>query len=179
MPNFNHGDIVTKAHGKKPAEITYEYNGYDRQGGYYSCKYLHSNQTFTAYGQELKLYEEETNEMATEKTLYTFKKSDGTDAFGTHIGTNSQNKFLIEEKVTGEIHVLDKKDLEEVLPYTFSAKMGNSETHYIGTPDALKVDDILLCTSGSTPQIAVVTAVDTKNKSAKKFKGAKIMTVAV
>ena len=117
--------------------------------------------------------------MATEKTLYTFKKSDGTEAFGTHIGTNSQNKFLIEEKVTGEIHVLDKKDLEEVLPYTFSAKMGNSETHYIGNPDALKVDDILLCTSGSTPQIAVVTAVDTKNKSAKKFKGAKIMTVAV
>ena len=179
MAKFNVGDIVTKAYGKKPAQITYEYNRYDRQNGYYSCKYLHSNQTFTAYGIDLKLYEGETDEMATEKTLYTFKKSDGTDAFGTHIGTNSQNKFLIEEKVTGEIHVLDKKDLEEVLPYTFSAKMGNSETHYIGNPDALKVDDILLCTSGSTPQIAVVTAVDTKNKSAKKFKGAKIMTVAV
>lgn len=179
MAKFNVGDIVIKKYGKKPAEITYSYDRYNHYDGRYSCKYLHSNQTFDSYGIDLKLYEGETDEMATEKTLYTFKKSDGTDAFGTHIGTNSQNKFLIEEKVTGEIHVLDKKDLEEVLPYTFSAKMGNSETHYIGTPDALKVDDILLCTSGSTPQIAVVTAVDTKNKSAKKFKGAKIMTVAV
>lgn len=116
--------------------------------------------------------------MATEKTLYSFTV-DGKTAYGTHIGTNSSNQYLIEEKGTGTIHVFDKKDLEEVLPYTFSAKMGSSEFHYIGTPDTLKVDDILLCTSGSTPQIAVVTAVDTKNKSAKKFKGAKIMTEAI
>ena len=178
MANFNVGDIVTKAHGKKPAQITYSYAGYNYRGGNYSCKYLHNNQTFTAYGNDLKLYEGETDEMATEKTLYSFTV-DGKTAYGTHIGTNSSNQYLIEEKGTGTIHVFDKKDLEEVLPYTFSAKMGNSEAHYIGTPDALKVDDILLCTSGSTPQIAVVTAVDTKNKSAKKFKGAKIMTVAV
>jgi len=172
---FNLGDIVTKRSGKKPAKITYV-SDYSTTG-YYTCKYLHNNQSFSCYGSDLKLYEEET-EMADTKTLYSFTV-DGKVAYGTHIGTNSSNQYLIEEKGTGTIHVFDKKDLEEVLPYTFSAKMGNSETHYIGTPDALKVDDILLCTSGSTPQIAVVTAVDTKNKSAKKFKGAKIMTVAV
>ena len=175
MSKFNVGDIVTKTHGKKPAEIVYYYDGYS-YNGYYSCKYLHSKQTFSAYGNDLKLYEGET-EMATEtKTLYSFTV-DGKTAYGTHIGTNSQNQYLIEEKGTGTIHVFDKKDLEEVLPYTFSAKMGNSENHYVGTPGAVSKGDILLYTGSSTPQIAVVTGVDTKNKSARsKFKGAKLVT---
>ena len=178
MTKFKVGDVIISKQGKYPLEVTF----IDELGNY-TLKYLHDGKLREAYewniNSNYELYNPTESESTMTNTLYTFKKSDGTDAFGTHIGTNSQNKFLIEEKVTGEIHVLDKKDLEEVLPYTFSAKMGNSETHYIGTPDTLKVDDILLCTSGSTPQIAVVTAVDTKNKSAKKFKGAKIMTVAV
>ena len=178
MAKFKVGDVIISKHGKYPLEVIRISNWED-----YNLRYLHNGKPYKvdkwSINSNYELYNPTESESTMTNTLYTFKKSDGTDAFGTHIGTNSQNKFLIEEKVTGEIHVLDKKDLEEVLPYTFSAKMGNSETHYIGTPDALKVDDILLCTSGSTPQIAVVTAVDTKNKSAKKFKGAKIMTVAV
>lgn len=174
MTKFNVGDIVTKTYGKKPAEITYNY------GGRYACKYLHSKLSFTVYGNELKLYEGETNEMTTDtKTLYSFTV-DGKTAYGTHIGTNSQNQYLIEEKGTGQIHVFDKKDLEEVVPYTFSAKMGNTETHYVGTPDALKKGDVLLYTGSTSPQIAVVTGIDTKNKSARsKFKGAKIVTEAI
>jgi hypothetical protein len=113
------------------------------------------------------------------KTLYSFTV-DNKVAYGTHIGTNSSNQYLIEEKGTGTIHVFDKKDLEEVLPYTFSAKMGTSENHYVGTPGAVSKNDILLYTGSSTPQIAVVTGVDTKNKSARsKFKGAKIVTEAI
>ena len=176
MTQFNVGDVVVKQYGKKPAEITYSYIGYINYGGYYKCRYLHNNQTYNSYGKELKLYTEET-EMATEtKTLYSFTV-DGKTAYGTHIGTNSQNQYLIEEKGTGTIHVFDKKDLEEVLPYTFSAKMGNSENHYVGTPGAVSKGDILLYTGASTPQIAVVTGIDTKNKSARsKFKGAKLVT---
>lgn len=173
MTTFNIGDIVTKMYGKKPAMIISK--------GWYSetswnCQYLHSKQNFTEYASNLKFYEEET-EMATEtKTLYSFT-IDGKTAYGTHIGTNSQNQYLIEEKGTGTIHVFDKKDLEEVLPYTFSAKMGSSETHYVGTPGAVSKGDILLYTGSSSPQIAVVTGVDTKNKSARaKFKGSKIVT---
>lgn len=114
--------------------------------------------------------------MAQIKTLYSFTIN-GNTAYGTHIGTNSQNQYLIEEKGTGKIHVFDKKDLEEVVPYTFSAKMANSENHYIGTPGSIAKDDILLYTGSSTPQIAVVTAVDTKSKSARsRFNGAKIVT---
>jgi hypothetical protein len=175
--NFKVGDIVTKQYGKKTAEITYEYAGYQNRGGYYSCRYTQSKHSFSSYGTDLKLYEGETEQMAETKTLYSFTKDDGTVAYGTHIGTNSSNQYLIEEKVTGQIHVLDKKNLEEVLPYTFSAKMGTSENHYVGTPGTVKKGDILLYTGSSTPQIAVVTGIDTKNKSARsKFKGAKIVT---
>lgn len=175
MAQFNIGDIVTKKHGKKPAEIVSK--------GWYSseswqCRYLHSKQSFTEYASDLKLYEEET-EMADTKTLYSFTV-DGKVAYGTHIGTNSSNQYLIEEKGTGTIHVFDKKDLEEVLPYTFSAKMGSSENHYVGSPGSVSKGDILLYTGSSTPQIAVVTGVDTKNKSARgKFKGAKLATEAI
>ena len=175
MAQFNIGDIVTKKHGKKPAEIV-------SKGWYtsdsWTCRYLHSKQSFTEYASDLKLYTEET-EMSDTKTLYSFTVDDKV-AYGTHIGTNSSNQYLIEEKGTGTIHVFDKKDLEEVLPYTFSAKMGTSENHYVGTPGAVSKGDILLYTGSSTPQIAVVTGVDTKNKSARgKFKGAKLATEAI
>lgn len=175
MAQFNVGDIVIKQYGKKPAEII----GKGWGSNSWKCKYLESGQTFDEYDSNLKLYTEET-EMATEtKTLYSFTV-DGKTAYGTHIGTNSQNQYLIEEKGTGTIHVFDKKDLEEVLPYTFSAKMGSSENHYVGTPGAVSKGDILLYTGSTSPQIAVVTAVDTKNKSARsKFKGAKIVTEAI
>lgn len=175
MTQFNIGDIVTKKHGKKPAEIVSK--------GWYSsdswnCRYLHSKQFFTEYASDLKLYTEET-EMSDTKTLYSFTVDDKV-AYGTHIGTNSSNQYLIEEKGTGTIHVFDKKYLEEVLPYTFSAKMGSSENHYVGTPGAVSKGDILLYTGSSTLQIAVVTGVDTKNKSARgKFKGAKLATEAI
>jgi hypothetical protein len=176
MSKFNVGDIVTKLYGKKPAIIThispYSYG--------HTCKYLDSKQTFRANDHNLKIYNEETEMTENTKTLYSFTHPDGKVSYGTHIGTNSQNQYLIEEKTTGAIHVFDKKDLEEVVPYTFSATMGGKETHYVGTPDALKKDDVLLYTGSSTPQIAVVTGVDTKNKGARaKFKGAKIITEEV
>jgi hypothetical protein len=173
---FNVGDIVTKQYGKKPAEVTYAPS---YSGGQFTCRYLESKQTFYARDYELKIYDEETEMTSDTKTLYSFTV-DGTVAYGTHIGTNSSNQYLIEEKGTGKIHVFDKKDLEEVVPYTFSATMGGKETHYVGTPGALKKNDVLLYTGSSTPQVAVVTGVDTKNKSARsKFKGAKIVTEAI
>jgi hypothetical protein len=175
MTQFNVGDIVTKKYGRKPAKIVAKC--WD-QPGWWECRYLHSKQLFTEYASDLKLYTEETEMTADTKTLYSFTV-DNKVAYGTHIGTNSQNKYLIEEKTTGAIHILDKDQLEEVLPYTFSAKLSGSEQHYIGTPGTLKVNDILLCTAGNSPTVAVVTALDTKNKSARKFKGAKIVTEAI
>lgn len=174
--SFNIGDVVTKLHGKKTATIIDK--GW--RTGRWVCRYTHNNATFYEDYYNLKLYEED-SEMTTEKqTLYSFTTPDGKVAYGTHIGTNSQNQFLIEEKGTGVIHVFDKKDLEEVVPYTFSASMGGKETHYVGTPGALKKGDVLLYTGSPTPQVAVVSGVDTKNKAARaKFKGSKIVTEAI
>jgi hypothetical protein len=116
---------------------------------------------------------------ADKQTLYSFTV-DGETRYGSHIGTNSQNQYLIEEKGTGTIHVFGKNDLEEVVPYTFSATMGGKETHYVGTPGALKKGDVLLYIGSTTAQIAYVTGVDTKNKSARsKFKGSKIVTESI
>jgi hypothetical protein len=175
MTKFNAGDIVVKLNGRMPAKvIRYQY------GTLVYCRYLHAPYApFQAYENTLKLQENE-SEMTTDKqTLYSFVV-DGETRYGIHIGTNSQNQYLIEEKTTGAIHVFGKDQLEEVVPYTFSATVAGKETHYVGIPDALKKGDVLLYTGSSTPQVAVVTGVDTKNKAAReKFKGAKIVTEAI
>lgn len=178
MSQFNVGDTVTKMYGKKPATILRRasWRGSDSIP-YWYCQYLApSKGCFEACENELKLYEPLEEIMADTKTLYSFKKEDGTIAYGSHIGTNSSNNYLIEEKGTGDIHVLGLKDLEEVLPYTFSASINGKETHYVCQPDAVNKGDFLLYTSGTTPQIAVVTAVDTKNKTARsKFRGKRLV----
>jgi hypothetical protein len=176
--NFQPGDLVTKLYGKKIAKIISECS-WSRSQMY--CEYLHSKVKFTEYKTNLKPYNEEESEPIMEtKTLYSFQKSDGTTGYGTHIGTNSANEFLIEEKGTNTIHVFKKSEIEEVLPYTFSASMNGKETHYVCTPDSLKKGDVLLYTGASnnnSVNLAVVTAVDTKNKTARsKFRGVKLVT---
>lgn len=175
MTKFNAGDFVVKRNGRMAAQvIRYQY------GTLVYCRYLHAPYApFQAYENDLKLYGNQ-SEMTTDKqTLYSFVV-EGETRYGIHIGTNSQNQYLIEEKTTGAIHVYGKDQLEEVVPYTFGATIAGKETHYVGTPDALKKGDVLLYTGSSTPQVAVVTSVNTKNKSAReKFKGAKIVTEAI
>jgi hypothetical protein len=172
-PVFEIGDLVVKIYGRNPAKVIRKVTWNDN----YYCKYEHSGACFEASARELKLYDTPDEEvMAETKTLYSFQKEDKTVGYGSHIGTNSSNQYLIEEKGTNTIHVFDPKDLEEVLPYTFSATMNGKETHYIASPGSLKKGDYLLYTSGSQPMIAVVTAVDTKNKAARtKFKGLRLM----
>lgn len=172
-PAFNIGDYVTKRNGKKVAVVLSVPN---YQNGYYDCRYLDSGNTFSDCYYNLKTagQDEQSQNM---KTLYSFTKEDGSTGYGTHIGTNSQNQYLIEEKGTSSILIFDKAKLEEVLPYTFSAKVGNTETHYQGQPGVLSVGDVLLSTGSGSPQVAVVTGVDTKNKNARgKFKGVKVVT---
>ena len=173
MAHFNVGDIVIKLYGKHPAKIQRIVTWNNK----FYCKYLHSNAAFEARACGLKHYETPDEEiMAETKTLYSFKKTDGTAAYGHHIGTNSSNNYLIEEKGTGEIHVMKPDEVEEVLPYTFSASINGKETHYVCQPDTVKKGDFLLYTQGSQPMIAVVTAVDTKNKSARsKFRGKRML----
>lgn len=172
---FKKGDVVISKNGTRPGTVI---NVPDCDWHYYTVKYLHNNRTndFCGYNQDsYTLYEDP--EMANIKTLYSFTKADGTTGYGTHIGTNSQNKYLIEEKTSGEIHVLDKADLEEVLPYTFRVKMDGQDYHYVGQPGTVKVGDLLLNTEAGNLRIAVVKELDTKNKTPRaSFKGRKLVT---
>ena len=172
---FKKGDIVISTNGKRPAVVTDVYgHGY---GGYIYAKYLHNHSSVRFDADNVKLYEE--SNMSDAKTLYSLTKEDGTVVYGTHVGTNSQNKLLIEVKGTNEIILADKSQLEEVIPYTFAVRMNGKNTHYQCEPGKFKKNDVLLFTGGGVDkfEVAMVTAVDTKNKGATTaFKGLKLVT---
>lgn len=174
IPKFKKGDVIISNNGSRPGTVTCVPR---QEWDCYQIKYLHNNRSNSFYGCNQTNYElYKDPEMTDIKTLYSFTKADGTVGYGTHIGTNSQNKLLIEEKGTGEIHVLGKEELEEVTPYTFSVKIDSAEYHYVGKPDTLKVGDILI-TSEASPRLAKVTGLDTKNKTPRAlFKGRKLVT---
>lgn len=171
MANFNNGDIVVSMNGKRPAKIHY-ISGY-----YVHAKYLHNGASIRFNKDNIKLYEEEN--MTTASTLYQITQEDGTVTFGTHVGTNSANMLLIEEKGTGKIIFAKKEQVEEVLPFTFAVRQNGKNVHYLGEPDRVKKGDVLLYTGEGADkyELAVVTGVDTKNKTATKtFKGKKVLT---
>ncbi len=176
---FAAGDIVIATNGKRPAEVTYAYNNINSYGntGYVNAKYLHNGSSVRFDASRIKLYEE--SNMSDNKTLYSLTKEDGTVVYGTHVGTNSQNKLLIEVKGTNEIILADKSQLEEVVPYTFSVRINGRNVHYQGEPNKFKKHDVLLFTGNGADkmEIGMVTATDTKNKGANSvFKGFKLVT---
>ena len=173
--NFNVGDIVISKYGKYP--LTISYIGYSQISG----KYLHNGNSCSIDTNNLIYYEPEEETIMETKTLYSFTDDNGTTVFGSHIGTNSSNQYIIEIKGGGGIVIKDQKDLEEVLPYTFSVTIGGKEIHYIGEPGKLTKGDILIHTpSAGQFTVVVVGAVDTKNKTARsKFKGRKLVTETI
>jgi len=173
--NFKVGDIAISKNGKYPFRVTYI--GYGDVNGVY----LHSGGSCSISQYTAIPYEPEEEPIMETKTLYSFTDDNGTTVFGTHIGTNSSNQYIIEIKGGGGIVIKDQKDLEEVLPYTFSVTIGGKEIHYIGEPGKLTKGDILLHTpSAGRYEVVVVGAVDTKNKTARsKFKGRKLVTETI
>lgn len=171
---FQVGDIVIKRYGSKPFRITQRY------GTRVVGRYLHNNNTVGTYIDEVKPFEGNDYPATPSKTLYTFKDSEGNVTFGTHVGTNSQNLYILEVKGVDGYVVKDPEELEEVLPYTFSVKKNNRDYHYIGEPGKLSQGDWLILEEPSNSYLIVqVQAVNTKNKGAKKkFKGCKIVTTS-
>jgi hypothetical protein len=180
---FAIGDIVTKRFGKKPATVISTPTQNPESWGWqseYLLKYQHSGLSFRALQKDLKLHEssDTTSTMSQAKTLYSFTKADGTVGYGSYLATNSSNQFVIEEKGTGAILTFDKDQLEEVLPYTYAVKFGNSEVHYVGKPGCVEKGDIVLSNSGDANfAVGRVVALDTKNKNGRaKFNGVKLIT---
>jgi hypothetical protein len=162
-------DLITKVYGKKPIEVTEII--YDN---YVNGIYIDSNNYVSGYFYDFKPYEPEEDNTMSKQQLFTWTDDSG-QHYGTLLATNSNGDYVIEEKKTGNIVTKDKSAVEEVLPYTFSAKCGIStnEKHFIGT-DTIKKGDILI--QNSTMKYWTVTAVDTKNKNATKFVGRRIVT---
>jgi hypothetical protein len=177
---FKVGDIiVSKTQKKYPKPIQLTIVPRDYYDTYYGTYLDTGNEKSIAYYQisNYKLYEE-TEEVMNTKTLYSFVDEKGQELFGTHVGTNSQNKYILEVKGYDTYFIKDPKELEEVLPYTFSVNIGGKEVHYQGKPDKIsKGDYLMIATGNSVPCIGVVSAVDTKNKAARaKFTGVKLVT---
>lgn len=170
---FEVGDIIISNYGKKPLKITQIY------GSQIYASYLHNNTSKSFYKNDIKHYEDENAMTITSNTLFQISLEDGSVTYGTHVGTNSSNQYLIEEKGTGKIILANKSQLEEVLPYTFSVRMDGKTTHFQGEPEKVKKGDVLLYTGegADNAKFAYVTNIDTKNKSATKaFKGLRVQT---
>jgi hypothetical protein len=132
-PSFKFGDIVVSKKGTRPGTIiqTGAYNRQTRSYGYAKVRYLHNNNTKLIAEENLVLYTDSKTMTQEQNTLYQFKPSDSSESlYGHHIGTNQQSQWVMEEKGTGKIHVIPKEAAEEVLPFTFSVKMGGDDKSF-------------------------------------------------
>lgn len=115
--------------------------------------------------------------LMTKKTLYSFRDDNGDTVTGTHVGTNSQDLYILEVKGRDDYIVRDPREIEEVIPYTFSVNINGQEIHYRGEPKKVSVGDFFLVPAGNSFCVARVKEVDTKNRNARvELKGHKILT---
>ena len=161
------GDLITRhPSGRKPIEVT------SIDGNYIHGRYVESGSTLWEYYSHFKPYENNDQTIMSKEQLFTWTDKDG-QHYGTYLATNSSGQYVIEEKQTGRIVTMHPDYLEEVVPWTFSAKNGSTEKHFTG-PDTIQKGDVLL--QPKTSKSWIVTDVDTKNKTATKFNGVRIVT---
>ena len=161
------GDLITRSpRGRKPIEVL------KVDGNYISGRYLDSGNTVWEYYNYFQPYEDNDQTIMSKEQLFTWSDGIG-QHYGTYLATNSCGQYVIEEKQTGNIVTMHPDYLEEVIPWTFSAKNGSTEKHFTG-PDTIKKGEVLL--QPKTTKFWVVTDVDTKNKTATKFVGRRVVT---
>lgn len=170
--DFEIGDIVVKPSGKKPFELTYIPNNPSRWDPY---KGFYVGSKLPAQSEKVVHY----NSDSSKKAIYSFTDDDGKEVLGMHIGTNSKGLYILEvDDGRTDYAFKDPKDIQEVIPYTFSVDIAGKEVHYIGEPGKIFEGDLLLQKSNKgTFEVVQVKRIDTKNKQARpKFKGLKLIT---
>ncbi len=178
---FSKGDIIVSKSGHRP--MVAESDVYKGTYRFYA-RYVHSNVQRYVYRDTMKLYDEQPPAKENAMTIYTIKLAEGKTTYGTKVGVNSANKFLMEEKGTGEILVVAPDAVEEIVPHTVSVSEIGSERvnyHYMIEPGKLLPGDLVLHTSKGSKEfsLGIVRAVDTKFKAAKEFRGVKLVTEMV
>lgn len=115
---------------------------------------------------------------ATETTMTKlYQTKEDMPRFGIMLATNSAGKLVLEMKGSSEVLAFDKKEVEEVKPYTVSIKFQDSGTeyHYLSRKGDVQKDDLILVDGNG--HMAKVTAVDTKSdRATKELKGRKVVT---
>lgn len=174
---FKVGDIVVSKNGTKPFKIT-STGRYDTYG-----TYLHNNRYVSFNTNMIELYSGEvdtaTSSKMTKEGLYSVD-IEGILCQAKYVGTNSVGKHVMELVSNGAMITADKSIITEILPYTIeTADLSNNyrKMHYKIKEGSVKVDDILLYKDEYNNYFfSRVTALNTKNRKAKEFKGSKVIT---
>lgn len=178
MTRLQVGDLVRKKYGTRTIEVLNEY------GNYFYGRYVHSGASSGRLniGDVVLLDERktETEQGYGKMKGKLFQTKDG--LFGIGLAVNSKGEYVLEMKGTGELAAYPKKDVELVMPFTFSVQFNGAGTEYsyLGKEGSVKVGDLLLKTDSKGITVAKVTAVDTKSEKATKyFDGVKIVTEVI
>jgi hypothetical protein len=178
MTRLQVGDLVRKKYGTRTIEVLNEY------GYYFYGRYLHSGASSGRIniGDVVLLDERktETEQGYGKMKGKLFQTKDG--LFGIGLAVNSKGEYVLEMKGTNDLVAYAKKDVELVMPFTFSVQFNGTGTEYsyLGKEGSVKIGDLLLKTDSKGITVAKVTAVDTKSEKATKyFDGVKIVTEAI
>lgn len=173
--DFKTGDIVRKPNGTKHIKVEQAY------GNCIYGRYLHSNtSTGRIDTRNLVKVNEETEQKGNGSMKGKLFKVKADDAYGVGLAVDSTGQYVLEMKDGSGVRSFAKKDVEVVMPFTFSVQFNGvgTEYSYLGKEGTVAVGDLLLKQDGTKGiTIAKVTAVNTKSdKATKYFDGVKLAT---
>ena len=171
MSNIEVDSIVIKRHGKLPIKVTSIYNSS------LNGVYLHSGSSVNGRTSDFKLYEGK-EEMASKNSKYIVTLADDSTFVGMYCGTNSSGLYIMEDNVTNKIVTVEPSQVKEILPYTFGVYANNSSqmAHFKCEEGRVKVGELLIMHSYNNFTIVKVAQLNTQSKTAKTFKGYKLVT---
>jgi hypothetical protein len=164
------GDLVKKTRGTRPIKVTYV-----SVSGYINGEYVHTGHKVYLYPNEYVPYntDQQPNQKENIMQLYEIKHGEAT-TFGTKLAVNSEKKWVMEEKGTGAVFVVDPANVKKVMPYTVDIRFkGEGQAYsYLADKGAFKKGEFYLVKDVSESfQIVQVVAVDTESeKATKEFK---------
>lgn len=144
------------------------------------CENWRERLTQKQYQTLLRQIETNGNQEETTMTkLYETKEE--TPRFGTYLATNSAGKIVLEMKGTGVVETFERKEIEEVKPYTVRVRYngcGGSKTNgyeFFSKKGDVEKGDVVFLTDYQ--EFAVVVEVDTKsNRATKTLHGRKLVS---
>jgi hypothetical protein len=176
--NFQTGDIVRKPNGSRHIQLDQVY-GTSAYG-----KYLHTGlSTGRLDTRNLVRANEEVEQKGNGSMKGKLFKVKADGVYGIGLAVDSTGQYVLEMKDGSGVRSFAKKEVEVVMPFTFSVQFNGvgTEYSYLGKEGTVKVGDLLLKQDGTKGiTIAKVTAVNTKSdKATKYFDGVKIVTESI